>query len=812
MRSLIQTTQTLKFSVLLCVIAFVLPQQATAQTLSFNRDIRPILSDKCFQCHGPDEETREANLRFDQKQSAFADLGGYFAITAGDVDASQMITRVHEDDPDLRMPPAESGKELTKKEIVLLEQWIKQGAKWSEFWAYVPPQDHPTPKIKNKRWAKNWIDYFTLAKMESAKVNPSKRTDKTTLLRRLYFDLTGLPPTPRHTREFLRTESPEAYEELVDTLLKSKHFGERMASYWLDLVRFADTVGYHGDQDHNISPYRDWVINSLNANMPFDQFTREQLAGDLLPNSTVDQKIASGYNRLLQTTHEGGLQLKEYRAIYAADRVRNVSAVWMGATVGCAQCHDHKFDPYTAKDFYSMAAFFADIEEELHLQNTGNAPNAVPTRREPEMLLIDDANREKLDDASTALNTANQQLRELKTGNVEAPEYKQAIAFQKAKVEQLKKRKKEIEAKGRWTLFTRALAKPRVTRILPRGNWLDESGEIVLPAIPEFMGQLATKSKRANRLGLANWLTDCESGNGKFTARVFANRLWYLMLGSGISDSLDDFGGQGRPPTNPELLDRLALEFSGDWDIKKLIRTIVLSETYRQSSSASAELRSKDPFNQLFARQSKHRLPAEMIRDNALAISGLLNLSNIGGKSVKPYQPAGYYQHLNFPPRKYKHDKSRLQYRRGVYVHWQRQFLHPSLRAFDATRREECTAARPRSNTPLAALALLNDPSYVEAARVFAERILKNGGDTFEAQLDYAFLLAVSRSPEASESATLKQLFVASKETFAENPEDAKKLLSVGLEEANYTDHVELAAWTQVARAILNFDETITRN
>jgi hypothetical protein len=543
-----------------------------------------------------------------------------------------------------------------------------------------------------------------------------------------------------------------------------------------------------------------------------DQFTREQLAGDLLEDSTVQQKVASGYNRLLQTTHEGGLQLKEYRAIYAADRVRNVSAVWMGATVGCAQCHDHKYDPYTAKDFYSMAAFFADIDDEFHLQKSGNAPNSVPTRREPEMLLIDDAGQRELDTVITDLKAANVQLGKLKKDKAESPEHKKEVVQQQAKVNQLKRQKKASEAKGRWTLYTKALAKPRVTRILPRGNWLDESGEVVGPAIPEFMGEINCDSERATRLDLANWLTDCENGSGKLTARVFTNRVWYLLMGAGISRSLDDFGGQGEAPSNPELLDRLALEFSKDWDIKKLIRTIVLSETYRQSSMASSELRAKDPFNQLFARQSKHRLPAEMIRDNALAISGLLNLGIVGGKSVKPYQPAGYYQHLNFPARKYKHDESLLQYRRGVYMHWQRQFLHPALRAFDAPTREECTAARPRSNTPLAALALLNDPSYVEAARAFAERILENGGESFEDRLGFAFMLAVSRAPDENETAVLKDLFENSKDAFSASEESAKKLLGVGLKPFEHADAVTLAAWTQVARAILNFDETITRN
>src|SRR5262245_42094523 len=460
-----------------------------------------------------------------------------------------------------------------------------------------------------------------------------------------------------------------------------------MATYWLDLVRYADTVGYHGDQDHHATPYRDYVIDAFNLNLPFDQFTREQLAGDLLPNPTTDQKIATCYNRLLQTSHEGGVQPKEYLAIYAADRVRNLSAVWMGATVGCAQCHDHKFDPYTSRDFYSLAAFFADVDEERHLRGGGS--DTVPTKRPPEIPVHTKRERQRLADFDARIADL---------------EKRPADDEQKKQLAALTKQRDSLRKATRLVMVTQAVT-PRTVRILPRGNWLDESGPVVDPAVPAFLGKLPA-DRRATRLDLANWLTDAKAGAGGLTARVFVNRLWYLCFGVGLSKSLEDFGGQGEPPVYPELLDNLAVEFvESGWDVKHMVKLIVTSRSYRQASLESPALRDRDPENRLYARQGRWRLPAEMVRDNALAASGLL-VVDVGGGVAKPYQPAGYYRHLNFPKREYVSDTDVRQWRRGVYVHWQRQYLHPMLRAFDAPVREECTAQRPRSNTPLAALVL----------------------------------------------------------------------------------------------------------
>jgi hypothetical protein len=778
----------------LAIVLIGTTSETSAQSVDFNHDIRPILSDKCFQCHGPDAETRETDLQLDLEDSAKADLGGYMAIVAGNPEESELIVRITSSDETQQMPPADSGKQLSEKEIQLLRQWIKEGAHWSPPWTYEPPRKWELPTVADQNWGRNWIDRFILARLESAALPPSKQADPVTLIRRLAFDLTGLPPRPEWVARYVADPSDEVYSSIVDELLASPHFGERMAIYWLDLVRFADTVGYHGDQTHSIWPYRDYVIHAFNENMPFDQFTREQLAGDLLPEATVDQKIASGYNRLLQTSHEGGVQLKEYRSIYMADRVRNVSQVWMGATVGCAQCHDHKYDPYTTRDFYSLGAFFADVDDEQHLLQRGNFDgNRLPTPRDPEIEVLSIYQRKRLDEVEQQLASAKQ------SADTNA-------------VSQLTKLRDRLANDKSLTMVAKA-TEPRVVRVLSRGDWLDESGPIVAPAVPTFLGDVEADSTRATRLDLANWLTDVELGTGSLTARVMANRFWYLLFGEGLASVLGDFGGQGQPPSHPELLDNLAMEFlESGWEVKPMMRLIVSSSAYRQSSQTTLELRGLDPTNRLVGRQSRFRLPAEAVRDSVLSISGLLN-SSVGGPSVKPYQPAGYYQHLNFPPRTYQADHGSALWRRGVYVHWQRQFLHPMLKALDAPMREECTAKRQRSNTPLAALTLLNDPTYVEAARCFAERILKSESIDDAQRFDFAYREALSRLPSDPDRKLLANLLSESRAYYGKSQRSAEALLAVG--EADLWDGVppqELAAWCMVARAVLNLAETTTRN
>ena len=763
---------------------------AGEKPIDFNRDVRPILSNKCFACHGPDAKERKGDLRIDDEKEVKEDRGGYHVVDVANPEKGELWYRIVEATGKEKMPPPRFNKDLTAKETAILKRWMTEGASWSKHWAYVPPTEHPVPTVNDASWNKNWIDSFLQARFEQEGLHHSPETDKATLLRRLSFDLVGLPPTKTELDAFLADSSPSAYENQVNRLLASPHFGERMAIYWLDLVRFADTVGYHGDQPHNSTPYRDYVINAFNQNMKFDQFTKEQLAGDLLQGSTDDQKTASCYNRLLQTTHEGGLQVKEYLAIYTADRVRNVSTVWMGATVGCAQCHDHKFDPITAKDFYSLGAFFADIDDEYHLKH---GKNGLPTIREPEMLVHTRMQRDQLQEMEL----------ELKKLHDDKDADPALIVELKESIDELLKAKRAV-------MISKSV-KPREMRVLPRGNWMDDSGPIVQPAVPESFGG-AKPDRPLNRLDLANWLVDTKDGSGLLTARVMANRFWYLYFGVGLSSSLSDFGGQGEPPVYPELLDNLSVAFAKNWDVKELTKLIVMSQAYRQTSQVSAELQERDPENRLFARQSRYRFPAEMVRDNALSVSGLL-VETIGGPSVMPYQPPGYYRHLNFPEREYKPDMvSEKQWRRGIYVHWQRQFLHPMMKAFDAPSREECTAERPRSNTPLAALVVLNDPTFVEASRAFAERTLKSVGDD-STRLEFAFQLATSRKPDALETQVLLHFLDESRTTYSSDDAITNELLGVGIEKvpSDFDKH-ELAAWTNVCRAILNLNETMTRN
>ena len=737
-------------------LTFVLvPFFAVAKDVDFNRDVRPILSQNCYVCHGPDREHRKAKLRLDTEE------GFKKVFLKTNPTDSEIIHRITSHDPDEIMPTPESGKSLSSEEIKILTQWVKEGGEYSQPWAYTKPVWNPV-KNEGNPWVHNWIDSILLDHWSKIGMTPSSDSNKVTLIRRLSFDFNGLPPKPEIIKKYLSATNPEAvYLDIVQEFLDSDHYGERMSMYWLDLVRFADTVGYHGDQDHNISPYRDYIMEAFNQNMPFDQFTREQLAGDLLDSPSIDQKVATGYNRLLQTSHEGGVQPREYLAIYAADRIRNVSGVWMGATVGCAQCHDHKYDPYTARDFYSMSAFFADIDEEQHFK-VGS--NALPTKRPPEIPVLSFRDREKLKRLESMKSQTQEIINEIKS----------------------------IKGRERLTMVTQSV-KPRVTRILPRGNWLDDTGEIVQPAVPAFLGDLKVEDRRANRLDFANWLVDPENGVGGLTARVFVNRLWYLMFGEGISTSLDDFGGQGSPPTIPALLDNLSVEFyKNGWDTKGLIKLIVTSHAYKLSSNSDSKTKSVDPLNHHFSHQSMHRLPAEMIRDNILETSGLL-FKEYGGPSVKPFQPKGYYKHLNFPKREYQAHTDKRRLKRSVYIHWQRQFLHPMLQAMDAPTREECVAKRSKSNSPVAAMVLLNDPSFYEAAEEFAKIIIQSANSDDE-RIKFAFQRALSRDPDELEENIINQLL---------------KNIRQGLSNDGQLD---LLCWTAVTRAIFNFSEFNTRN
>jgi hypothetical protein len=760
--------------------------------VSFNRDVRPILSEHCFLCHGPDPGGRKAGLRLDQRAGATTALkSGAVAVVPGDPEASELCLRVASDDDTERMPPADSGARLTPAQVETLRRWVAQGAVWEEHWSLIPPQRPPVPEVRGRAWARNEVDRFLLAKMEARGVAPSPEADRVTLVRRLANDLTGLPPTPEEVDAFLADGRPDAYERLVDRLLASPHYGERMAIAWLDLVRYADTVGYHSDVERSVSLYRDYVINAFNEDRPFDRFTVEQLAGDLLPEPTVWQKVASAYNMLGMTTEEGGAQAREYLAKYAADRVRNVGSVWMGATLGCAECHDHKYDPYPTRDFYALAAFFADLNQPG--VGTPKPTLPVPTPEQEAALSRLRARIEALKQKPKGASPAD-------------PDDEPARAKELASLQAEEAR---LKRSVRATVVSVA-GPPRVTRVLRRGDWMDDSGAVVEPAVPRSLGPLDLPEGRASRLDLARWLVAPEHPR---TARVVVNRLWKAYFGAGLADSLDDLGAQGEWPTHPELLDWLAVEFrEHGWSVKHVVRLLVTSSAYRQSSRPRDDLATADPANRLVARQASFRREAELIRDNALAVSGLL-VRTISGESVRPYQPAGYWRFLNFPKREYVPSAGPGQYRRGLYTHWQRTLLHPALLAFDAPSREMCTARRPVSNTPQAALALLNDPSQVEAARVLAGRALREGGADDDGRLSWLWRRVLSRPPAPEEAAVLAALLAKHRREFAADPDAARRLVAVGRAPADPdVDPDALAAWTSVARAVLNLDETITRD
>ncbi|MEZ6102764.1 MAG: PSD1 and planctomycete cytochrome C domain-containing protein [Pirellulaceae bacterium] len=875
------------------LLFIVLSSHLHAEEVDFNRDVRPILSDKCFACHGPDQNKREADLRLDTHDGLLGEASGASIVVPGDIEKSELWQRISTDDESLRMPPADSQKSLAPPELDTLRRWIKSGATWQGHWSYQPltsplPLDHsPTMGA---------IDAFVARELQQHGLTPSAPAAAHTLVRRLSFDLVGLPPDPTVVDQFIRDPSEQAYEQLVDTFMSSPHFGERMAMWWLDLVRYADTVGYHGDQEMNVYPFRRYVIDAFNANKPFDEFTIEQMAGDLLPDPTQEQRIASGYNRLGMMSAEGGVQDKEYLAKYIAERVRNLGGTWLGSTLGCCECHSHKYDPFTIGDFYRFEAFFADIKEKglySGANSTGDwgswmfvendeqqtqhrhlrdaiavaqerlaAPNeqldsaleAWATRQHRALVLAVRSQEDSADESSMPPTNFADERTETPPSpadtNADDPEaltldklpeeikqilrrpfsdrdetqqkqlitlFRQHSPLWEEARQQLKQAEaslQQFEANLDRTLITETVS-PRTIRILARGNWMDESGEVVAPGIPEFLGASrlpqTADGERLDRLDLAKWVV---SPQNPLTARTLANRLWALYFGTGLSAKLDDLGSQGQWPSHPELLDYLASDIvQSGWDIKRAIKQIVMSRTYRQSSHPSDSQLQHDPDNRYLSRQNSYRLTAELVRDNALSVSGLLD-PTIGGPSVHPYQPPGYWAYLNFPTRQWQNDSGSKLYRRGLYVHWQRQYLHPSLLAFDAPNREECTAQRARSNTPLQSLVLLNDPIYVEAARALATRLLAETDSPTDDQQSVRWLYrqVLSRSATEAEATVLERMIDRQRQHYRKHLDDAKKLLEVGdFDVPSEVNRGDLAAWTNVCRAILGLHETITR-
>ena len=793
---------SIRYGLLLANIAALVFLLATpvcaeeAKPVDFSRQIRPLLSNSCYACHGPDRNGQENDLRLDVRDEAIES-----AIVPGDSEASELVIRLLSDDADVQMPPPHANKpQLTAEQIALVRRWIDEGAEFTTHWSYSRIQRPTVPQI-DSNWPLNPIDHFVLAQNQERSAPQASNADRRTLIRRLSFDLLGIVPDAERVKRFVGNDKATAYDELVEECLESEQFGERMASFWLDLVRFADTCGYHGDQHREIAAYRDFVIEAFNVNMPFNDFTVYQIAGDLLPDASQQQRVASGYNRLLQTTEEGGAQPKEYRAIYAADRVRNVSTVWLGTTLGCAQCHDHKFDPFTMRDFYQFAAFFADIEEAA--VGRQNANLTLPTTEQTSRLA-------ELRQRANQLQAKVKENEEAKKSDESADKaaIDATLAKLRADLKPIEAEMKTLNGKVRRTLVSKSIT-PRVMRVLPRGNWLDDSGPVVEADIPSLFGSLRSEGSAPSRTELADWIT---SRDNPLTARVIVNHFWRLMFGEGLVRTPDDLGHQGNYPTHNELLDWLAAEFiESNWNVKHILRLIATSRTYQQDSLTNSRLEVEDPMNQWLARQNRFRLEAEMIRDSALSIGGLL-VDQVGGESVKPYQPAGYWAQLNFPKRKYQADQGTNQYRRGVYTYWCRTFLHPSLAAFDAPTREECTAQRPRSNTPLQALVLLNDPTYVESARKFGERILTEPSGDVSEKINWALGQVIQRKATQEEMKILQQVFADQLERYQHDSEAAKQLASVGQSKLpDDVDLAELGAWTAIARVLLNLHETITR-
>ena len=819
---------------LVAVIALQLQSAIAAESPDYLRDVRPILAEYCFQCHGPDGGKRQGGLRLDRRDGAMEQLeSGQTAIRPGSASESELVQRIDATDSDVLMPPPETKKQLNATQKQLLRQWIEGGAPYSEHWAYVPPvrPSFPTAtapasastsgKGKIPGWTRNAIDWFVLAKLEAADLRPAPEADRTTLIRRLSFDLNGLPPTVEEVDTFLNDDSPDAYERLVDRLLASPHYGEKMAQDWLDLARFGDSSGYQDDGDRPNSPYRDYVIDAFNDNMPFDQFTIENLAGDLLPNATLMQKVASGFNRLHRHNEEGGSDPDEFQVVYAVDRTNTTATTWMGLTFGCAQCHDHKYDPISQREFYQLYAFFNSLKGEVVISKSASPPQIrVPPPQDQQALA----------QLSTEIAERERQLAEI---------HPERRTFE-AQLVELRARRESLEKSAPLALVWAEMETPRPSRILTRGDY-QSPGEVVernVPAIFPPLNSVGSHFRQSSqtsgtgspekdsrlrlapdRLALARWLV---SGEHPLTARVAVNRLWKQCFGAGLVRTPEDFGVRGEPPTHPELLDWLAVEYgsvsqqpgqvSQAWDTKRLLRLIVSSAAYRQSSFFSPQLRDLDPDNRWLARGARFRLSAEEIHDAVLAASGLLT-RRIGGRSVYPYQPDHFYRDKEDDPGEWKwpvETGSEL-YRRGLYTFLRRTTPYPPYQMFDAPSRGECTVARSRTNTPLQAIVTMNDPAFVEAARVFGELIAMQAGNNDE-RLEFAYRSVLSRLPSVREQEVVHQLFKSARSRYERDPQTAVTAISHGkAPRSSDVDAVDVAAWTAVATALLNLDEAITR-
>lgn len=1010
---------------------------AADRPLNFARDIRPILSNNCFKCHGPDEKERKGGLRLDTAEGGTAKLeSGSQAVIPGKFDESEMIVRILSEDPNEKMPPPESGKKVTPEQLALLKRWIQEGATWTQHWSFIPPQHHPVPMVKNNERVGNAIDQFILARLEAEGLSLSAPADRVTLIRRVTYDLTGLPPTPAEVDLFVQDTSENAYEKVVDRLLQSNRYGEHMARFWLDAARYGDTHGLHLDNERSLWPYRDWVIKAFNSNTPFNQMTIEQIAGDLLPNPSMEQLIASGFNRNNVSTSEGGSIDDEVLVRYAVDRVETLSTVYLGLTMGCAVCHDHKFDPLSQREFYQLFAFYNGVADRAMDGNALTPPPVLKTATEEQKAklaefdkliaesqkkIVDELAKVEYTEPADASATSNLDPKEfvwfdddppagaklqgdsewkfvtksdgpvfsgekshtrtatalnqhfytdasptlmigegdklfayvyldpanppkevmlqwndgawehraywgenvipwgadntparvamgplpkvgewtrlevevakvgLKPGSAvngwaftqhggtchwdkagivtRTPQAGQSfeslaqwVAYENAQskstlpkpvldvvkvetdkrtdeqkkvlrdyflenvyaktkpvfeplkkqVAELQKQKTDFDNAIPQTLVMADMPQPRETFMLVRGAY-NKKGDKVTAGVPAIFPGLP-KDAPTNRLGLAQWLVQ---PNHPMTSRVTVNRFWQQIFGTGIVKTSEDFGAQGQWPSHPELLDWLALDFiDSGWNVKSLMKKMVMSSTYRQTSSATPEMHQRDPGNELLARGPRFRLDAESIRDSTLAVSGLL-VEKVGGKSVRPYQPEGLWEAVGFVGSNtsaFKQDAGESLYRRSMYTFWKRTSPPPSMTTFDAPSRENCTVRRPRTNTPLQALALMNDKQYVEASRFLAQRLMTDGGTTPEERLTLAYRLVTSRSPSVNELSVLVPIYQGQLEIYQKDKEAATKLVSFGDSKRNEAlDVSELAAWTMMANLILNLDEAVTK-
>ena len=781
-------------------------------SLSFTRDIKGLLSNRCIRCHGPDAEARhgggENGLRLDTFAGAIEDLGGYAAIVPGEANKSELIIRVSEEDVDLVMPPPEAGEPLSDKEVSLLQRWINDGAEYEPHWSYTRISRPAIPTVSDSSWPRNQIDRFILAKLEAEGLEPSQEADRMTLARRLALDLTGLPVSPEQVDQFVADVSTDAFEKFVDALLSHPGYGEHMARSWLDLARYADSAGYADDPPRTIWPYRDWVINAFDTSMPFDEFTVQQLAGDLLPDTTPDNKIATAFHRNTLTNNEGGTIDEEFRSVAVVDRVNTTLSTWMGTTIACAQCHDHKYDPLSQQEFFGLYAIF---------NNTADAD------RKDEAPLVSipweslDAKRRPLEKELAAILKA-------------VPEMKKSTPKKQVQPHgeppELRPLRKHVDTLRRRIAAVKAVTVPvmeelqddkrRVTKLQYRGNWQD-LGPVIEEHVPAVFPQPErTDGESVSRLKLAEWLVDRDN---PLTARVLVNRLWEQIFGIGIVSTSEEFGSQGELPSHPELLEWLACELiDSGWDIQSIQRLIVTSATYRQSSKSTPKLLEYDPENRLLACGPRVRLSAEVIRDQALAAAGLLS-SKKGGPSVHPPQPDLGLKAAFGAGIDWKTSTGEDRYRRAIYTTWRRSNPYPSMATFDAPNREVCTIRRPRTNTPLQALVTLNDPVFVEAAQALARRIVCESGPDSAEQATRGFRLVLTRAPQPNEVKRLVKLYEETRSHFLNDssaslamatkprgplPETVLKHFNGATNEA----HASLAAWTVVGNVILNLDET----